>query len=192
MVSRSSRRTTLLLCGIVVGLVVVFVSPASPLSPTGDESDPAQLSVSSFERLETGCKDDVATYASSRHGNGSYARVSFIETGTETANLSARTERTSPVGAALTTFRVHIESAGQPPENTSCTMGVQYRLELTYDRGPSNGLLSGDDGTRVLWMENGEYIGCSSTTSGSLDSECHRFTREGQSDRTWANATAAG
>lgn len=189
MVSVSSRRTALLLCCIVAGLVIFFVLPVSPLS-TGGESESAQLSVSSFERLETGCADDIVNYASSRHGNGSYTRVSFIETGNETANLSARTERTSPAGADLTTFRVDVESSGQPRENTSCTIGVQYRIELAYDRAPSGGLLSGDDGTRVLWLENGEYSGCSSTTSGSLDSECHRFTKESQSDRTWANTTA--
>lgn len=191
MVSPPSRRATILLSCLIAGLVVVVVLSGSPLS-LDEKSDPAQLSVSSFERLESGCADDVATYSSGSHGNGSYTQVSFIETGSETANLSVRTERTSPVGADLTTFRVHIESTGSPQANASCRMGTQYRLELTYDRESSDGFLSGDDGTRVLWLENGEYAGCSSTTSGSLDSECHRFTKEEQSDRTWANTTATG
>lgn len=190
MVAGLSQRTTLLICCLLVGVVILFLWPMSPLSVTGDEPEPAPLSVSSFERLETGCKDDVATYAAGSHGNGSYTRVSFIETGTETANLSARTEQTSPVGADLTSFRVYIDSTGQPRENTDCTMGVQYRIDLTYDRESSDGLLSGPDGTRVLWLENGAYSGCSSTTSGSLESECHRFVNNSQSNRTWANTTA--
>lgn len=182
----SPYRTSLLLCCLVVSLLALFIWPMSPLSVTSAEPEPAQLSVASFEQLETGCREDVATYATGSHGNGSYTQVSFIETGTETANISARTERTSPVGADLTTFRVYIDSAEQPQENTSCTMGVQYRLELTYDQAASNGLLSGDDGTRVLWLENGEYSGCDSTTSGSLDAECHRFMTDNQSNKTWA------
>lgn len=71
------------------------------------------------------------------------------------ANLSARTERTLPVGVDLTTFRVYLDFTGQPRENVSCTMGVQYRLELTYEPEPSGGPLSGHDGTRVLWLEKG-------------------------------------
>ncbi len=188
MVPVPSRRTVLLCC-IGASLFVLVIGPLSPFSATDGESESPKLSVSSFEHLETGCKDDIATYASSGHGNGSYTRVSFIETGTETANLSARTERTSPVRADLTTFRVSVESTGQPRSNASCTMGVQYRLELTHDRGSSDEFLSGDDGTRVLWLENGEYSGCSSTTSGSLDAECHRFTKDSQPNRTWANTT---
>lgn len=191
MVAGLSQRSTLLICGLLVGVVVLFLWPMSPLSVTSEEPEPAQLSVASFEQLETGCKDDVATYAAGSHGNGSYTRVSFIETGTETANLSARTERTSPVGADLTSFRVYIDSTGQPQENTTCTMGVQYRVDLTYDQGSSDGFLSGDDGTRVLWLENGAYNGCSSTTSGSLESECHRFVNNSHSDRTWTNTTAS-
>lgn len=190
MIPTSSRWAVLLFCCIGAGLVIALVSPVSPLATSGDEVEPAQLSVSSFERLDTGCADDVATYAWSRQGNGSYTRIAFIETGGEAVNISARTERTSPAGADLTTFRVYIDSTTRPREPTACTMGVQYRLELTYDRGPADGFLSGDDGTRVLWLENGAYSGCSSATSGSLDSECHRFTGQTQSDRTWANATA--
>jgi hypothetical protein len=115
--------------------------------------------------------------------------VSFLETGNETANVSVRTERTSPTGAALRTFRVYVESDGEPRTNSSCTLGVQYRVELAYDRGGPRGFLSGDDGTRVLWLENGEYAGCSSITEGSLDSECHQFVRDDPVERTWANAT---
>lgn len=213
-----SRRALLLLCGVAAVGVVLFAWPASPISIVDDEPAPAELSVSSFERLETGCADDVATFARSSQGNGSYTRVSFVETGNETAALSARAERTSPAGASLRTFRVYVdaaghsqqmpgqsrertdqsrerteqprESSGQSQANGSCRMGVLYRIELSYDRGSSGGLLSGDDGTRVLWLENGAYSGCSASTSGSLDDECRRFTRDRQSDRTWANATA--
>lgn len=181
----------MLLCCLVVAVLAVAAVPASPLSVPGDDPDPATLSVTSFERVETGCADDVATYASSSHGRGTHSRVSFVETGSEAANLSAWTERTSPAGAALTTFRVHVESIGGGTENASCSMGTLYRLELAHDRGSSDGLLSGDEGTRVLWLENGEYVGCSASTEGTLDSECHRFLSADRPDRTRANATAA-
>lgn len=189
MVPATSRQRLLLVSGIAIVLIGLFLLPASPLSLTGEESETPRLTVSSLERIEAGCADDVATYASSQSGNGEYTKVSFIETGNKTANLTVRAERTSPVGADLSTFRVYVDSAGQTQQNTSCTMGIQYRLELDYDPAYSNGILSGDDGTRVLWLENGRYDGCSSTTSGSLDAECGRFLREGDTAVIWANSS---
>jgi hypothetical protein len=189
MVPATSRRRLLAGSGIAVVLVGLFLLPASPLSVTGNNAETPELTVSSLERIDSGCADDVATFASSQSGGGEYTKVSFIETGSKSANLTARTERTSPVGADLTTFRVYVDSAGTTEQNTSCSMGVQYRLELDYDRAQSGGILSGDDGTRVLWLENGRYTGCSSTTSGSLDAECGRFLDGDTTERIWANST---
>jgi len=192
MAPATSRKRLLLVCSLAVVLVGLVVVPASPLSLTGDDSEAPRLSVSSLERLDAGCADDVANFASSKSGGLGYTKVSFIETGNETANLSARTERTSPVGADLSTFRVYVDSTGEAPRNSSCTMGVQYRIELDHDPAPSGGILSGEEGTRVLWLENGDYIGCSSTTTGSLDAECGRFLLEEDTDLTWANSSAKG
>lgn len=189
MVPNPSRQQLLLGSGIAIVLIGLFLFPGSPLSLTGDESETPRLTVSSLDRIEAGCADDVATFASSHSGNGEYTRTSFIETGNTTANLTARTERTSPVGADLSTFRVYVDSTGQAQQNASCTMGIQYRLELDYDPVSSRGFLSGDDGTRVLWLENDRYGGCSSTTSGSLDAECGRFLGEEDKTVIWANLT---
>lgn len=187
-----SRQRLLLVCSLAVVLIGLVVVPASPLSLTGDDSEAPRLSVTSLERLDTGCADDVATFASSKSGGGGYTKVSFIETGNKTANLSAKTERTSPAGADLSTFRVYVDSTREVRQNSSCTMGVQYRIELDHDPAPSGGILSGEEGTRVLWLENGAYTGCSSTTTGSLDAECGRFVREGDTEITWANSSTRG
>lgn len=192
MVPAASRQRLLLACCLAVVLLGLFVLPASPLALTGDDSEAPRLSVSSLERLDAGCADDVGTYASSKSGGGGYTKVSFIETGNKTANLSARTERTSPVGADLSTFRVYVDSSGEGRQNSSCTMGVQYRIELDHDPAESGGILSGDEGTRVLWLENGAYTGCSSTTTGSLDAECGRFLKQGTGSLTWANSSTTG
>lgn len=181
----SSRRTTFLICCIIAIIVVIFLWSPSPLSQTSDEPEPASLSVVEFAQLESGCRDNVSTSLMSRAGGDGFETVTFIETGTTSPNLSARTERTSPTGADLRTFRVYIDSHGEPQENTSCTLGAQYRIKLDYDRGETE-----TKGTRVLWLENGSYSGCDAITSGSLESECYRFTREQQPDHVWANATA--
>ncbi len=186
MVPASSGRTVLLVCCLVAGLLVAFAWPASPLSLVADEPEPASLHVEEFEIIDSGCADDVATHAMGKTGGGGYESVSFVETGTRSPNLSVRTERTSSPGADLESFRVYIDSQGEPRENASCTLGAQYRVELDYDRGEPDA-----EGTRVLYLENGEYEGCSSSASGSIETECHRFTYDQQhSNRTWANATA--
>ncbi|WP_424014825.1 hypothetical protein ACOZ35_02045 [Halorubrum xinjiangense] len=165
----------------------------------GAEPEPPRLSVESVERLDVGCADDVATYASSRTGGGSFDRVAFVETGDPAANLSVATERTSPRGARLSAFRVYVDSVA-PDERVDsvstangsdgCRVGIQYRVRLSYEPRSSGPLSFGDEGTRVLWLENGEYAGCSGVTEGSLDTECARFLDGGGPERTWANATA--
>lgn len=186
MVPASSRRTVLLVCCVIVGILVAFVWPASPLSLTTGEPEPASLYIEEFEIINSGCADNVSDYVMGQSGGGGYERVTFIETETRSPNLSVRTERTSEPGADLESFRVYIDSHGEPQENTSCTLGAQYRVELDYDPGEPDA-----KGTSLLYVENGEYAGCSSSTSGSIETECHRFTYDQQhSNRTWANETA--
>jgi hypothetical protein len=55
--------------------------------------------------------------------------------------------------------------------------------------GSPAGLLPDAHGTRVLWYEDGDLAGCSSSVTSPLDSECPRFSGL-QLDRTWANASA--
>jgi hypothetical protein len=188
MVPVSSRRSALLICCIVAGTVAVFLWPPGPLSLTTDGPKPASLTVEEFTQIDAGCRDDVSGYAMGRTGGGGYEQVSFIETGTPDPNLSARVERTSPPGSDVSTFRVYVDSHGEPRGNASCTLGAQYRLELDYDPATPK-----SKGQRVLYLENGIYAGCSSGSTGDVETECHRFTYDRQhADRTWANATAEG
>ncbi|SDF61309.1 hypothetical protein SAMN04488067_10678 [Halorubrum xinjiangense] len=189
-----------LVAAVALGAVAIAdVAGADGIAGIGAESEPPRLSVESVERLDVGCADDVATYASSRTGGGSVDRVGFVETGDAAANLSVATERTSPRGARLSAFRVYIDSAAaderadsDPTANGSddCRVGIQYRVRLSYEPRSSGPLSFGDEGTRVLWLENGEYVGCSGVAEGSLETECARFLDGGGPERTWANGTA--
>lgn len=183
------RRVRLLLaCGVVAAIAVFVLAPVGPTLGT-TTTDPPELAVSSFERLNSGCADDIHRSSFGRNAGDSYTQVGFVETGNESANLSVRTERTSPPGADLTAFRVYLESTDEPQANRSCTVGIRYRLELTVDGEQSQGLFDGGpDGIRVLYFENGRYNGCSQSVSGGLDANCQRFG----SDHEWTNATTDG
>ncbi|MGM0447117.1 MAG: hypothetical protein ACQERM_02545 [Methanobacteriota archaeon] len=189
-----------LVAAAALGAVAITdLAGADGVAGVGAEPEPPRLSVDSVERLDVGCADDVATYASSRTGGGSVDRVAFVETGNAAANLSVATERTSPRGARLSTFRVYVDSAAAgeraDPDRTAnrsegCRVGIQYRVRLSYEPRSSGPLLFGDEGTRVLWLENGEYAGCSGVAEGSLETECARFLDGDGPERTWANASA--
>lgn len=191
---------TAALGAVALGAVAIAdVTGADGVAGIGAEPEPPRLSVESVERLDVGCADDVATYASSRTGGGSVDRVAFVETGDAAANLSVATERTSPRGARLSAFRVYVDSAdaderaGSGPtanESDGCRVGIRYRVRLSYEPRSSGPLSFGDEGTRVLWLENGEYAGCSGVAEGSLETECARFLDDDGPERTWANATA--
>lgn len=196
----------LLLSVVIISLFLIgIVQPSvNDLPGFSDHTGPTQMTVTEFERLESGCAEDVADFARSRSGpNGTYLQTTFIETGDPTANLSVYTERTSPRGADLSTFRVHVESHPAPENvpsstgtatetddttsNTSCRLGVQYRLTVRTSGGSPEGFLPDAHGTRILWLENGEYAGCSGGVTSPLESSCHRLAQDPQ--RTWANAT---
>jgi hypothetical protein len=191
MVPASPSRRLALVAGLVVLLFVAGVTHPSINDVPGfsDHTGPTEMDVTGFERLGAGCADDVATYARSGTGpNGTYERITFVETGDPDANLSVSAVRTSPRGADLSTFRVAVDSHTDAPPNETCRMGVQYRVELESSGGSPPGFMPDAHGTRILWLENGEYAGCSSSSTGTLDTECHRFLGD-HPDRTWANAT---
>ncbi|UIO99831.1 hypothetical protein Hbl1158_00180 [Halobaculum sp. CBA1158] len=187
MVSESTRRlVAVALLALAVGAVV---GPSvNALPGFSDHTGPEELRVTEFERLDSGCAEDVATYASSSFDAGNYSRVTFIETADTDANLSAWTERTSPAGTDLSTFRVHVESRHEGSTNVTCDTGVVYRITVTPDGGSPEGLIPDAHGTRIQWMENGAYAGCSGSYTSPLDGRCPGAT-DPAADRAWANAS---
>ncbi|QZP36381.1 hypothetical protein [Halobaculum magnesiiphilum] len=186
MVSQSTQRlVAVALLAFAVGAVV---GPSvNALPGFSDHTGPSELRVTEFERLDAGCAEDVATYSSGSFDAGNYSQVDFIETGDTDANLSAWTERTSPPGTDLSTFRVHVDSRHEGPTNASCETGVLYRITVTPSGGSPEGLIPDAHGTRIQWMENGEFAGCSASYTSPLDGRCPGAT---DPDRSWANATA--
>lgn len=189
MVPISSRREIILIVAFVSITAVMVTGSVNALPLFSDYTGPSRLTVTDIDQLETGCEEEVATYTRTTSGNGSYTKTAFIETGTESANLSAWTERTSPRGADLSTFRVHIESHGVMEQNPPCKIGVQYRIRLSTNGGSPGGVLPDAHGTRILWIENGRYSGCTASVTSPLKAECHRFIGEDSPAKTWANAT---
>ena len=184
---------------VALAILVLFafgvVQPSvNDLPGVSDHTGPTEMSVTEFERLDSGCADTVADYASSGLGpNGTHERTTFVETGDPDADLSVSTVRTSPPGADLSTFRVHVESHGDDvvtaaTANESCRLGVQYRLVVQTSGGSPEGFLPDAHGHRIRWLENGEYAGCSGSVTSPLESGCERFREP--PERTWANATA--
>lgn len=158
-----------------------------------DATGPQTMSVESFERLDSGCIDAISDSAHAQSGpHGRHEYTSVIETESPDAPISVWIERTSPPGADLSTFRVHVESHGSETEsaatsNGSCRTGVKYRLVLnTSDRGPA-GIMPDEHGVRILRLENGEYAGCTGGYTGGLNGTC-QYPIDGPS-RVWANAT---
>lgn len=172
----------------VVALAVLPSVNALPLFSNG--TGPTDIEITELDRLDAGCRDEVGDYASSRNGpNGTFARTTFVETGSRDADLSAWAERTSPAGAEFSTFRVYVESDPAGAGNESCEVGVQYHIEYRVSGGSDDGLISDASGYSITNIENGEYDGCASSASGRFtDSGCPARPYE-QPPRTWANAT---
>jgi hypothetical protein len=184
-----SRRVGLALLVIAAAFVGLAQPSVNDLPGFSDHTGPTEASVTSLERIETGCADEVATRGSTSLTGGNYEKVTFVETARTDADLSARVERTSPAGTDLSTFRVHVESHADGPANESCETGVLYRIEIETSGGSPEGFLPDAYGTRILWLQNGAVDGCSSSVTSPLDAECNRFMTDSV-DRTWANATA--
>jgi hypothetical protein len=178
-----------------LALVVVIVAVLGLAHPSvtdlpgfSDQTGPTSASIAEFERVDEGCNEDVATFAGSSNEGDDLTRTTFVETGGPNASLSAWIERTSPEGADLSMFRVHVDAHGGNASSVSCEYGVQYRITVTTSGGSPQGLFPDAHGLQVLWLENGEYDGCSSSVTSPLDAECNRFAEI--PERTWANATA--
>ena len=203
MVPDARRLKDALLLALVVGLLLTGGEPkaVNALPGFSDHTGPTEMRVASIDRLDAGCRDAVSNYAGSSGGGGNRTRVSFIPTGDPDADLSAWVERTSPPGADLGTFRVHVESRGdgevasnrgadRTASNASCELGVQYRIETTAAGGSPEGLLPDAHGVQILWLGNGEYAGCSGSYTSPLRGNCHYlYQHAGNRDSTWANAT---
>ena len=175
----------------VLGMAAVTSGAIYALPLVSDDTGPTDIEITSLERLDAGCRDDVGTYVSSRNGpNGTYARTSFVETGSRDANLSAWAERTSPAGADYSTFRVYVESEPRGSATESCEVGIQYRLAFRTSGGTDNGLVPDASGVSVTYVENGAYSGCSGGGSGRWANAGCPNRADDRPHRTWANATA--
>ncbi|SIR13828.1 hypothetical protein SAMN05421858_1562 [Haladaptatus litoreus] len=148
------------------------------------------MTITEFERLDSGCVDEMRQYASSSTGGGNLTDVGTIRTNSADANISVWTERTSPEGADMSTFRVHVDSESNGSED-ACQTAVRYRLTLELSGGSPEEFLPDAHGHRVLWLENGKYSGCSASVTSPLESECHRFRSDAQPERTWANTSVS-
>ncbi|WP_302082554.1 hypothetical protein [Salinibaculum rarum] len=188
MVPDLSRTVAIALIAAVLTLGLVAAVPVNSLPFFSDDTGPTDIEVASLERLDAGCKESVAQYSGTQNGpNGSYTTTSFVETGSRNASLSAWAERTSPTGAEYSTFDVHVESHRTEPANTTCDVGIQYRLTVETSGGGDDGLLPDESGLSVRFHENGRYAACASSSSGDFGSACRGV--EGPPTRTWANAT---
>lgn len=184
-----STRTAGLVLGTVL-LTLLLAGSVNSLPGFSDHTGPTELAVTGFERTGTGCVEDPGRPGGATSGGGpGYVRTSAIVTEDADADLSVWVERTSPAGADLSTFRVHVESHHEGPVEADCANGsvVAYRLELGGSGGSPEGFLPDDHGSRVLYLENGDVAGCSAGYTGGLDGSCDRFFEDPR--RTWANAT---
>lgn len=184
-----SRRRVVALALLAVALVVI-VQPSPALVPgLSDHTGPTEMHVQSVERLDAGCEERVATYGQTSLEGGNLTKVSFVPTERADADLGVWTERTSPEGADLSTFRVNVETHSAGPANESCQTGILYELSVSTSGGQPAGLVPDAHGHRVLWLENGAFAGCSVSVTSPLETECNRF--QAPVDRTWTNATDA-
>jgi len=187
----SSAQTAALTAGaFALGMVAITSGAIYALPLVSDDTGPTEIDITALERLDAGCREDVATYASSRNGpNGTYARTAFVETGSRDATLSAWAERTSPAGVDFSTFRVHVESARTGPADESCEVGLQYRLTYRASGGTGDGLVPDPSGHSITHVQNGRYVGCSAVGEGRYaDAGCPNRDDD-RPARTWANAT---
>jgi hypothetical protein len=183
-----SREVAVAFTAAGVTLILVAVVPVNTLPLFSDGSGPTDIEVESLERIEAGCEETVADFSSTRNGpNGTHSTTGFVETGARNASLSAWAERTSPTGADYSTFDAHVESHRDGPANTTCDVGVQYRLIVRTSGGSGDGLLPDASGVAVRFHENGRYQACSAGGSGEFGSGCREI--DGLPPRTWANAT---
>ncbi|WP_276272689.1 hypothetical protein [Haloarcula litorea] len=182
------RRRSLLAVAVAALLLAAAGPSVNALPGFSDHTGPTELRVASFERAGAGCAEEFQ-YAASSTGGGRIASSGTVTAAGPDADLSVWTERTSPPGADLSTFRVHLDTHGGNEAATDCETAVGYRLSLTLTGGSDEGLLPDAHGYRVLWLENGRYAGCSASVTSPLSSGCQRFAE--RPDRAWANGSAS-
>jgi hypothetical protein len=188
MVPDLPRETAVALAAAAATLLLVAAVPVNALPLFSDSTGPTEIEVVSLERLDAGCEASVADFSGTGSGpNGTYTTTGFVETGSRNASLSAWVERTSPTGTEFSTFDAHVDSHREGPPNTTCEVGVQYRLVVRTSGGSDGGLLPDASGVAVRFHENGDYSACSGGGSGGFGSACRGV--EGPPPRTWANAT---
>lgn len=174
-----------------IGLFVMGGPNAVNVLPLfSDHTGPTELTVTDFERLDAGCIDrlEQSGWSSSVDGDERQS-TSIIRTTRADANLSLWTERTSPDGADLSTFRIHVNPEHTGPVNQTCQTGVRYRVNTELSGGSPPGLLPDAHGYEVLWFENGRRTGCSASVTSPLVSECDYIGEH--EPRQWANATVS-
>lgn len=183
---------------LVISIIVVGMAhpTVNDLPGFSDHTGPTDIEVTEFERLDAGCEANVSSYRSGSWNGDNLSRVSFVPTASPDTALSAWAERTSPTGADLSTFRVHVDALNETDTaetnagsgNASCKTGVLYRINVNTTGGTPQGFLPDAHGTRVLWLQNGEYSGCSASVTSPLDDECERFRSDSPEDRLTATA----
>ena len=182
-----ATRTALL---AATGLALVMLCSGSSVNALplfSDHTGPDQARITSFERLDAGCADVVATSAHGSLSGGTYTKTTTIDAATLNDSLSASVDRFSRAGADLSTFAVRVATHPAGAASAGCDVVVQYRIELTLSGGSPAGLLPDSHGFRIFWFENGEPSGCSASVTSPLpgcpgvDSVPH--------GRVWANAT---
>lgn len=157
-------------CCLAVGAVVSsVVAPAATALPgVTDRTGATDLRVTEFELLAAGCAADLDTSGV----GGMYETEGFVRTRTANATLSAWVERTSPNGADLSTFRVHVEAESDGARNRTCRTGVRYRLAVEPGGGAAGGVGLDAYGTRVVWVVDGDHVRCASSYTGRIDGGC--------------------
>lgn len=184
-----TTRPRIALAVLFVALLILASGGVYALPFVSNGTGPTDAAVVDLERLETGCADDVDSFRHTQTGaNGTFTHTGFVETGSADGSISAWVERTSPPGADLGTFRVHVDSDNKA-DQTDCQIGVRYRVDIQTSGGVPDGLVPDADGVRVLWLENGAVSGCSSAVESPLDAECGHFLTD-EPRRTWANTTS--
>ena len=136
--------------GVAIGALFVGGVPASEESPPDPE-------IESVEVLDAGCHDDVRPRGMSS-SDGVW--VSTINNTSKHTEVSAQIRRTSPPGATVAAYRVHLETHNTTVESGECPGRIVYRVE--YDAPYPDAA----DAMRTERYVDGEFHTCGSSTSG--------------------------
>ena len=161
---------------MVLAIVAAYAAGIGPFESDAPKPTPE---ITSFEITDRGCRADVREFSHGRVGpNGSFVHAETLDTASSATELSAQIRRTSPGGAAITTYRLDVQTHEQTPANASCPGRIAYRIEYDAPAGPT--------GVREAVFVDGRLRSCGGSTSGG-DLGCRRL----QDDLTthWSNAS---